>query len=144
MQLTWLLHTLLSLRFRAATLPSWHACKSSSAFKHSSQCHHHVHVLFMEGINSHLFYLHVPSSLLQALFPDNSYSHDSGGDPEVIPQLTFEQFQDFHARYYHPSNGRFWFYGDDDATKRLQILDAYLRCAAVGVAHIAGCKLFYT
>jgi Zn-dependent M16 (insulinase) family peptidase len=49
----------------------------------------------------------------------------------VIPQLTFEQFQDFHARYYHPSNGRFWFYGDDDATKRLQILDAYLRWACV-------------
>jgi Zn-dependent M16 (insulinase) family peptidase len=67
----------------------------------------------------------------QALFPDNSYSHDSGGDPEVIPQLTFEQFQDFHARFYHPSNGRFWFYGDDDATKRLQILDAYLRCVAL-------------
>uniref|UniRef100_A0A383WCE6 Peptidase M16C associated domain-containing protein n=1 Tax=Tetradesmus obliquus TaxID=3088 RepID=A0A383WCE6_TETOB len=62
----------------------------------------------------------------QALFPDNTYNHDSGGDPEVIPQLTFEQFQDFHARYYHPSNGRFWFYGDDDADKRLQILDAYL------------------
>lgn len=70
---------------------------------------------------------HRHNTFRQALFPDNTYNHDSGGDPEVIPQLTFEQFQDFHARYYHPSNGRFWFYGDDDADKRLQILDAYLR-----------------
>jgi Zn-dependent M16 (insulinase) family peptidase len=62
----------------------------------------------------------------QALFPDNSYRHDSGGDPAVIPDLTFEDFQQFHARYYHPSNGRFWFYGDDDPTKRLEVLDAYL------------------
>jgi Zn-dependent M16 (insulinase) family peptidase len=84
-----------------------------------------VHLLSIANLASyHAF----PSLVVhQALFPDNSYSHDSGGDPEVIPQLTFEQFQDFHARYYHPSNGRFWFYGDDDATKRLQILDAYLR-----------------
>lgn len=62
----------------------------------------------------------------QALFPDNTYSNDSGGDPTVIPELTFEQFQEFHAKYYHPSNGRFWFYGDDDPTKRLAVLDAYL------------------
>ena len=38
----------------------------------------------------------------RALFPDNTYRHDSGGDPEKIPELTFEKFQDFHARYYHP------------------------------------------
>jgi presequence protease len=62
----------------------------------------------------------------RALFPDNTYSHDSGGDPASIPDLTFEQFQDFHARYYHPSNARLWFYGDDDPTKRLEILDAFL------------------
>jgi len=62
----------------------------------------------------------------QALFPDNTYRHDSGGNPADIPNLTFEQFQDFHARYYHPSNGRFWFYGDDDPEKRLQLLAAYL------------------
>ncbi|GLI61559.1 hypothetical protein VaNZ11_003968 [Volvox africanus] len=62
----------------------------------------------------------------QALFPDNTYRHDSGGDPEVIPDLTFEQFQQFHAKYYHPSNARFWFYGDDDPVKRLALLDSYL------------------
>jgi len=62
----------------------------------------------------------------RALFPDNTYRHDSGGDPKVIPHLTFEQFQDFHARYYHPSNARFWFHGDDDPVERLRLLDAYL------------------
>ena len=39
---------------------------------------------------------------------------DSGGDPTVIPQLTYEQFKDFHATYYHPSNAQIFFYGDDD------------------------------
>ena len=62
----------------------------------------------------------------QALFPGNTYGVDSGGDPTVIPALTFAQFRDFHARYYHPSNSRLWFYGDDDPEKRLAILDAYL------------------
>ena len=63
----------------------------------------------------------------QALFPDNAYGVDSGGDPTVIPSLTFEEFQRFHSRYYHPSNARFWFYGDDDADERLKILDGYLQ-----------------
>src|SRR5918994_3919165 len=40
----------------------------------------------------------------QALFPDNGYGLDSGGDPAVIPQLTYEQFKQFHTTYYHPSN----------------------------------------
>lgn len=62
----------------------------------------------------------------QALFPDNTYGVDSGGDPVVIPSLTFAEFQDFHSRYYHPSNSRLWFYGDDDTEERLKILDAYL------------------
>jgi Zn-dependent M16 (insulinase) family peptidase len=58
-----------------------------------------------------------------ALFPDNAYGFDSGGDPTVIPDLTYEQFTDFHATYYHPSNAQFFFYGDDDPTARLRILD---------------------
>ncbi|KAI5592027.1 hypothetical protein BDE02_04G123600 [Populus trichocarpa] len=62
----------------------------------------------------------------QALFPDNTYGVDSGGDPKVIPQLTFEQFKEFHGKYYHPSNARIWFYGDDDPTERLRILSEYL------------------
>jgi len=66
-------------------------------------------------------------STQQAVFPDNPYSVDSGGDPQHIPDLTFEQFKDFHASYYHPSNARIFFYGDDDPEERLRILDAYLR-----------------
>ncbi|GKV37997.1 hypothetical protein SLEP1_g45955 [Rubroshorea leprosula] len=62
----------------------------------------------------------------QALFPDNTYGVDSGGDPKVIPKLTFEQFKEFHRKYYHPSNARIWFYGDDDLSERLRILSEYL------------------
>lgn len=47
-----------------------------------------------------------PSVLLQSLFPDNTYRHDSGGDPTQIPDLKFEEFQDFHSKYYHPSNAK--------------------------------------
>ncbi|KAF5190208.1 Presequence protease 2 protein [Thalictrum thalictroides] len=62
----------------------------------------------------------------QALFPDNTYGVDSGGDPQVIPKLTFEEFREFHRQYYHPSNARIWFYGDDDPSERLRILSEYL------------------
>jgi Zn-dependent M16 (insulinase) family peptidase len=62
----------------------------------------------------------------QALFPTNTYGVDSGGDPDRIPELTFTDFQNFHNRYYHPSNGRFYFFGDDDPAKRLALLDEYL------------------
>ncbi|ONK67277.1 uncharacterized protein A4U43_C06F18470 [Asparagus officinalis] len=62
----------------------------------------------------------------QALFPENTYGVDSGGDPKDIPKLTFEEFKEFHRKYYHPSNARIWFYGDDDPTERLRILSAYL------------------
>jgi len=72
-----------------------------------------------------------PDSILgratqRALFPDNTYGVDSGGDPREIPSLGFEQFKDFHSRYYHPSNSRVYFYGDDDPLKRLELLDEYL------------------
>ncbi|KAG5061734.1 hypothetical protein JHK87_002763 [Glycine soja] len=61
-----------------------------------------------------------------ALFPDTTYGVDSGGDPRVIPKLTFEEFKEFHRKYYHPSNSRIWFYGDDDPNERLRILSEYL------------------
>lgn len=62
----------------------------------------------------------------QAVFPDNTYGVDSGGDPLVIPKLTFDEFKEFHRKYYHPSNARIWFYGDDDPVERLRILSEYL------------------
>lgn len=61
-----------------------------------------------------------------SLFPDTTYGHSSGGDPKVMPHLSFEQFSAFHKRYYHPSNAQIIFYGDDDPEKRLEILDAVL------------------
>lgn len=63
----------------------------------------------------------------QGLFPENAYQHDSGGDPVVMPNLTYEQFRTFHETYYHPSNARIFFYGDDPVDKRLALLDEYLR-----------------
>lgn len=62
----------------------------------------------------------------QQLFSDNTYHVDSGGDPRAIPDLTFDDFKNFHDRYYHPSNARVYFYGDDDPLKRLELLDEYL------------------
>ncbi len=63
----------------------------------------------------------------QSLFPDNTYGVDSGGDPRQIPDLTHEQLVAFHHAYYHPSNSRLFFYGDDPVEERLRILDGYLR-----------------
>ena len=48
----------------------------------------------------------------KALFPGLPYSYVSGGDPEDIPNLTWEHLRSFHARYYHPSNARFYTYGN--------------------------------
>ncbi|MBV9848742.1 MAG: insulinase family protein [Armatimonadetes bacterium] len=63
----------------------------------------------------------------QSLFPDNTYGVDSGGDPRQIPDLTHEQLIGFHRTYYHPSNARIFFYGDDPVEERLRILDGYLQ-----------------
>jgi Zn-dependent M16 (insulinase) family peptidase len=63
----------------------------------------------------------------QSLFPDNPYGFDSGGDPRHIPALTFDQFKAFHQKYYHPSNARIYFYGDDDLTERLRLANDYLK-----------------
>lgn len=51
-------------------------------------------------------------SLLNALYPDTTYRFNSGGDPAVIPSLTWEQLKHFHARHYHPSNAYFYTYGN--------------------------------
>ena len=70
-----------------------------------------------------------PESVLEryifhSLFPDTTYGNESGGDPEDIPNLTYEAFQAFHARYYHPSNSYIILYGDLDMEEKLKWLDA--------------------
>src|SRR5699024_9530525 len=62
--------------------------------------------------------------ILNSLFPDTSYANESGGDPDVIPELTYEQFLDFHRKYYHPSNSFIYLYGDMDMEEKLTWLDA--------------------
>ena len=61
--------------------------------------------------------------VLNTLFPDTSYANESGGDPEMIPELTYEQFLDFHRTYYHPSNSYIYLYGDMDMEEKLDWLD---------------------
>jgi len=51
-------------------------------------------------------------SILNALYPETTYSYNSGGDPAVIPELTYDQLKAFHSRHYHPSNAFFYTYGD--------------------------------
>lgn len=62
----------------------------------------------------------------RALLPDTPYALSSGGDPAAIPELTYEQFKRFHETYYHPSNARIVFYGDDDPGERLRRIDEFL------------------
>jgi len=62
----------------------------------------------------------------RSLFPDTVYGFDSGGHPTHIPDLTYEQFVNFHHKHYHPSNARIYFYGDDEPETRLRRLNAYL------------------
>ncbi|MFH0977529.1 MAG: insulinase family protein [Spirochaetota bacterium] len=73
-----------------------------------------------------------PDSLMarysqQSVFPDNTYGFESGGDPKEIPQLTYENFTKFHKNYYHPSNSRIFFYGNDNPEERLKLLNEYLK-----------------
>ncbi|MCW5202757.1 insulinase family protein [Desulfobulbus sp. US4] len=53
------------------------------------------------------------------LMPGSTYAHESGGDPSVIPDLSYEQFVEFHRKHYHPSNGILFFYGDADLEQEL-------------------------
>lgn len=64
---------------------------------------------------------------MHALFPDISYGLESGGDPADIPSLTFEDFMAFHRNYYHPSNARFYFWGDDPEERRLELIAELLQ-----------------
>lgn len=62
----------------------------------------------------------------RVLMPDTPYANNSGGNPAVMPDLTYEAFQRFHETYYHPSNARFFFYGDDNPEERLRLVNAFI------------------
>ncbi|MBQ6215793.1 MAG: insulinase family protein [Erysipelotrichaceae bacterium] len=61
--------------------------------------------------------------MMHALFPDNCYGNESGGDPDYITDLSYEQFCASHARYYNPSNSYIFLDGDMDIENVLKIID---------------------
>ncbi len=61
--------------------------------------------------------------IVNSLFPDTPYGVESGGDPKHIPELTYEQFLDFHRTYYHPCNSYIYLYGNMDFVEKLEYLD---------------------
>lgn len=66
--------------------------------------------------------------ITETLYPDTSYNHSSGGDPGIIPELTYEQFISFHKKYYHPSNSYIYLYGNGDVEEQLRFInDEYLK-----------------
>ncbi|MBD5460936.1 MAG: insulinase family protein [Lachnospiraceae bacterium] len=65
----------------------------------------------------------VGREMMNSLYPDTTYGFESGGDPQNIPDLTYEQFMDFHKRYYHPSNSYIYLYGNMDMAEKLDFID---------------------
>ena len=61
--------------------------------------------------------------IMNSLFPDTAYGVESGGDPEVIPELTYEEFLAFHKSFYHPANSYIYLYGDMDMAENLKFID---------------------
>ena len=61
--------------------------------------------------------------IMNSVFPDSPYGVESGGDPQVIPELTYQDFLDFHSKYYHPSNSYIFIYGNCDMAERLDYID---------------------
>ncbi|MCM1252375.1 MAG: insulinase family protein [Clostridium sp.] len=61
--------------------------------------------------------------IMNSLYPQTSYAVESGGDPDVIPELTYEDFLAFHKKYYHPSNSYIYLYGDMDMAENLTFID---------------------
>jgi len=63
--------------------------------------------------------------MMNSLYPDTAYGYESGGDPELIPDLNYEDFLDYHRRFYHPSNSYLYLYGNMDMTEKLQFIDEH-------------------
>lgn len=65
------------------------------------------------------------TAIMNSLYPHTTYGVESGGDPEVIPELQYEDFLDFHRKYYHPSNSYIYLYGDMDMAEKLDFIDQH-------------------
>lgn len=76
----------------------------------------------MKGVFSELSAL-LGRDVSRALCPDNAYGYESGGKPEAIPDLTYQNFIAYHKRYYHPANARIFLFGRIDTAKQLEFLD---------------------
>lgn len=63
--------------------------------------------------------------IMNSLFPDTPYGCESGGDPDHIPELSYEEFLEFHKNYYHPSNSYIYLYGNMDMAEKLEFLDEH-------------------
>ena len=68
----------------------------------------------------------IEENSIMSLFPDTEYANSSVGNPIYIPNLRYTKLKEFHKKYYHPSNAKILFYGDDPEQKRFEILDMYL------------------
>lgn len=65
---------------------------------------------------------HIFHHIYNGLMPGSTYAHESGGDPQCIPDLTYEQFCAFHREHYHPTNSMFFVYGDAPLAEELEFL----------------------
>ena len=66
--------------------------------------------------------------IFSGLMPGSTYAHESGGDPQEIPRLTYQQFCQFHRQHYHPSNCTMYLYGDAPIEDELHYLqDNFLK-----------------
>ena len=68
----------------------------------------------------------IMEGMLAAAYPDTCYGYNSGGDPRVIPELTYEKYMSMYNRYYHPSNSRIWLDGAVPLDRVLTMIDEYL------------------
>lgn len=66
--------------------------------------------------------------VMHSLFPDTTYGNESGGNPDFIPELTYENYLEFHSKFYHPSNSFIYLYGDMNMEEKLVWLDKEYLC----------------
>ena len=83
---------------------------------------------------------HLFHHTITALMPGSTYAHESGGDPAVIPQLSYEQFVDFHRSHYHPANSTLFFYGDADLDDELAYVQDNFLCQYTGPGYKAAIR----